>query len=217
MAFTEASICNIALARIGVTHRIDSLDDATTEAQACKSIYQHVLETLLAAAPWPFATTRASLALISDDSADSSQVGGWGYTYALPAACITVLRVWGGDRIPIRTHKPPFLIEYDATSGRVLRTDMESTDDAPMQVEYVKYADNPALFPPNFRDALAWSLASDLAMALSVDDGRSNRARQMAELTTSRAAATALNEQHEINPDSELIAERAQLEAVQWR
>lgn len=217
MAFSDAAICNLALSRIGVTNTIDSIDEDTAEARACKALYEHVRETLLASHPWSFATRRADLALLSDDSADTSTVGGWGFTYSLPANCVQVLRVWGGDRIPTNSTKVPFTLEYDATSGRVLRTDIEATDTNPVQVEYVYAIDNPALLPPWFRDAFAWALAADLAMALSVDDGRAARARQMAEQILSRAMAASANEQHEVMPDSEIIAAREQSWSYPWQ
>lgn len=217
MIFSDASICNLALSRIGVTNTIDSIDDDTAEARACKALYDHVRETLLASHPWGFATRRADLALLSDDSADSSTVGGWGYTYSLPANCVQVLRVWGGDRIPLSMHKVPYALEYDATSGKVLRTDMSATDTNPVQIEYIFEVDNPTLFPPWFRDAFAWALAAELAMALSVDDGRAVRARQMAEQMLSRAMAASANEGSEVTPDSEIIAAREQVWSYPWQ
>ena len=208
MAISDASICNIALRRIGVTQSISALTDSSLEAQACNSVFLHVRENLLSLAAWPFAQTRATLALLTDNSADP--VGGWSYVYALPSDCLYATRVWSGQRVPTQAQRMPFVLEYDSTSRKVLLCDLETTTDDPVTLEYVKNITDPTLFPATFRDALVWALASELAMALSVDDSRAMRAKQAAEFALSRAMAGAYNEQHDVMPDSEIISTRGQ-------
>lgn len=211
MAVSDASICNIALRRIGVSQSISALTDTSLEAQACNDLFLQTRESLLSMGAWPFAQTRATLALLTDNSADP--VGGWSYVYALPSDCLVAIRLWpggGAHRVSPNSQRVPFVLEYDSTSRKVLLTDIESTTDDPVTLEYTKNLTDPTLFPPLFRDALSWMLASELAMALSIEDGRAARARQAAEFAVNRALAFAYNEQHDVLPDSDIILARGQ-------
>ena len=60
-AASEAIICNMALARIGLGGTISSLNDPTPAARACNTFYAQCRDSLLAMARWPFAIRRAIL------------------------------------------------------------------------------------------------------------------------------------------------------------
>lgn len=63
---TQVQICNLALSRIGIRGKdlISSLKDATTTAQSCAAIFPVSLDTITTEFWWPFATRRATLALV---------------------------------------------------------------------------------------------------------------------------------------------------------
>ncbi|HWV38853.1 MAG TPA: hypothetical protein VN033_10305 [Vulgatibacter sp.] len=203
MALSEVAICNVALARIGVSAPISSLDEASAEATNCKTLYAPARDTVLAAAPWPFATRRALLAEVAAPSdppyADTST--GWAHRYALPVDCLVAREVWSGQRNPLE--RVPFAVEFGGL-GRVLLTDQ-----ADAQLIYTAKVVDPASFDPGFDDALAWHLAADLALPLKAEVKLGQNARAMAEHTLLRATARAFNEgQRDRRPSAYLAARR---------
>jgi hypothetical protein len=199
VAVSEAAICNVALARIGVNEPIDSLDEATAEAWACKTLYAPTRDALLATVAWPFATRRATLTAIAGTTRS-----GWAYAFTLPADCLVARYLWSGLRAPPAGLRVPFQIEDDATLGRILLSDAEAPE-----LVYTAKMTVPTTFPALFSDALSWALAADLAMALAVKEGLERRARVGYEQALSRAAAQAFNERGpDPEPDSEFVTVR---------
>ena len=195
----QADICNLAIARIGEREFISNIDEDTGTARACKVLYTNALEVQLASFHWPFA--KKSAVLTAADVADRED---WGYTYQLPSDCLIVRHIWSGSRTPDASARVPFELELDADSyGRVLLTDMASA-----QIVYTKRLTTAVNFPPLFVDALAWRLASELAMTVANRPDLAVRAAQAAELAFSRATASALNETSELQPESEFITAR---------
>ena len=161
MSLSEAGLCNLALVRIGQRQLIDSLEEASVEAQTCKAVYASARDAVLGEFWWPFATKRATLALITDGERD-----GWEYAYSLPADCIAdgARYLWSGLRDPPAESRIPFTTESnDAGDGLILLTDEE---DAILVYTYAVTL--PGLFPPLFVQALAWKVASELALGLPI-------------------------------------------------
>ena len=195
---SEASICNRALLRIGVSATIDYLDSPTNEARACKVLYADTRDAILQSLPWPFASQRAALAELPGGGR-----AGFARAFALPADCLHAQEVWCGTRNPTRAQRIPFALEADA-SGQVLLCDL----DAP-ELLYTARVTNPGRFPPLFVDALAWNLAADLAIGLGLEESIAIRARGQYELVWSRAAAQALAQrQADPEPVSEFLSAR---------
>lgn len=61
MVLSEAGLCNMALGYAGVNARINSLDDPSAAARACKTYYEPYRDDLLSNFSWPFAIRRADL------------------------------------------------------------------------------------------------------------------------------------------------------------
>lgn len=196
---TDVSICNLALARVGVREFIDSLDGAEAEAQACKVLYAHCRDTLLASFPWPFAQRRASLALVA-----GAERTNWTYAYALPADYLGGQAITGATRTPSSDARVSFTVEGDATSGRLLLADQED-----IEFVYTAAVTDPALFSPLFADALAWLLARELSVTIPNKADYRAQADTMFERQLSRAAAVALGESHEVEPEAQLILARS--------
>lgn len=73
---SEAALCNIALGYAGVNTRINSLDEASAAARACKTYYEHYRDDLLNEQDWSFAVRRAELVPYTGTAFDST------HTYA---------------------------------------------------------------------------------------------------------------------------------------
>jgi len=192
MATSAVDICNMALARAGVSRVLGSLDEASTEAGVCRVLYPTALEATLASAPWPFATKRAVLTPLA-----SGGRGGFTYSYNLPSDCITVQEVFIGRGLR-EDQKAPFQVETDA-DVRILLCDVEDAE-----VKYTARVENPLTFHPLFTDALGWRLAQDLAISLHKDEDlhtrMASRANNRFERIIQLAIALAVGEQR---PDQE--------------
>lgn len=197
MAYTEVQIANLALARIGHSQRITALASETTPAaRACNLFYEPMRDSVLRDFAWPFASKIEALALVEQDPNDD-----WGYSYRYPTDCIRALRMVTGDRGPVG--RPPFEVSSD-DSGLVIYTDQ-----ADAVLKYTWRIEDPALFAPDFAEALAWRLAAEIVVPLSLNDSLEQRARVAYARSVLRAQAMALEEgQPDTDLDSEFIRAR---------
>lgn len=199
MALSEAQVCNLALLRVGSRAVIQNLEEKTAEAIACKAIFELARDAVLAEVPWSFATRRATLALISGATRD-----GWQYVYDVPADFLAARYIYAGIRNPASDERIPFALEDDVNNELVLLTDAEDA-----VLVYTYRCTSPGLWSPLFVDALAWRLASDLALALSVKPQVGLAMAQGYEAALRKAAAADWNQQREdMPPEAEWIRKR---------
>lgn len=154
MAYSDISICNLALAHIRAAS-IVSLTEGSNEAIQCSAQYAHVRDMALRDYPWNFARAQSTLGLLASDIA-----GLWTYRYGLPSDCLLVREIE-----PLaRTDDPvPYEIAYH-DGRRVLLTDR-----AEPTLIYTARVDDPTLFDPLFVEALSWALAMRLAVPITGD------------------------------------------------
>lgn len=158
-------ICNMALSLASVTKRINSLDDATVEAQQCGIYFDSSRDGLLQEHAWRFATKHAPLSPMNE------QHPSWDHVYAYPSDCIRLLRVFGAGsemegqewlRTNYEPQRPRLFELYSMRSNRVILTNMEQA-----YGEYVSRAIDPLQYPPLFAEALAYRLAMELVVPLA--------------------------------------------------
>lgn len=225
MATTEANICNMGLARLGVTEYITDLaSDQSEEAETCNIFYAQLRDACLAAFPWPFATRRATLAPLAGEPARD----GWQYVFAVPDGCLKPRKIWPtgvnislfnaypnaglvnsvismNPRTPRSDQRIPFAIEKaTADDSQVLLCDLETA-----VLFYTARVVDPARFPPMFTEAFAWLIAAEVAMPLTKKTDKAEWARKMYETKIREAWADALSTgQEDVVPDSEMITGR---------
>lgn len=196
MATSAVAICNLALARCGVSSTIASLTEASQEALACNAVYEQARDEVLRDFPWPFATKYAVLGLVEEAPTIE-----WAYSYRYPSDCLRALRLVSGD--PTGRTRVPYRLGHDA-SGRLLFTNQQNA-----QLAYTARFTDPAHFDPTFTSALAWRIAIDIAAPLARSDSQRQRAEQGYGMTLSQARVDALNEEAEDTPpDASWIADR---------
>ena len=186
MATTDVSICNAALAMIGLPVSISSLDDATVQGRACNAFYTQCLNTVLAEHAWSFATVTVLLNLL----ASPNQL--WAYAYQAPGDMVQALAVYENDaqgdvtgtyasNYPLQgtmngyqamllpglsnVTQQDFSIENDGSGGSVIYTNQQNA-----MLKYVQYQKNASGFPPMFVETFTCMLASKLAGALIKGD-----------------------------------------------
>jgi len=189
-------ICNMALGHVGVAREISALDEGSTEADQCARYYEQCRDWLLARYDWDFARQYQALALVATEpNAD------WGYAYRYPTDCLKLIRLVSGNRKPERI---PWRLGHDS-QGLLIYTD---TEDA--VALYVARVENTERFSPAFVEALAWRLATQIAIPLSRSrEERDYAVRRFEELELPEAAAESANEAGWDAPlEAEAIRER---------
>ncbi|MCC6863274.1 MAG: hypothetical protein IT544_00495 [Rhodobacteraceae bacterium] len=179
-------ICNLALSNIGKSN-ISDIDEASAEARTCKQFYTHTRDMLLQSHPWRWAGKVDALAEIKNHKANR-----WDYAYQRPSDCLNIRRVLNQmlqDYVPYEARSVKAGGFNYALEGSIIYCNQ-----SPAYLEYTMRADDPALFPPLFLDALAWHLAVRLAMPLTRDPKIRTDAYQLAVQISGQAAAADANE-----------------------
>ena len=167
MAYSEVSLCNGALARMGQTRFIQALDEATTEAKLCNLFYPQCRDRLLRDYPWRWATRAFTLAMRNSEPDNPK----WEYAYANPSACIRVQSILPNDD----DIEDARLYDELMHSSVVIPFEVQQTTDGISILTNKKNAvalctrrvTDPMEFPTAFADALQWRLAVELALPLT--------------------------------------------------
>jgi len=151
MAVSEVSICNLAISWLA-GNLIISLDDEIVEAQLCKANYELARDAVLESIAWTFATKRYYLTPELD-------VPAWGYAkqFTIPAEVITVLEVTDDSTSPNGSNG----LDWRRESNRIL------CDSDAIYIKAIYKEEDPARYPPNFVQAVAARLASEIAIPLT--------------------------------------------------
>ena len=146
----KIDIVNLALARLGEP-TINDLREGSEEAAKVHAVWDGALEATLQAYRWGFNVRRKALALQEENPAGYA----YAYRYGAPAGMLQPYEIYTAQ--PEMGRPIPFLFEDQSIF----------TDEPDAILVYSVREDRCSLFTPAFRDALAWRLAGDLAMALT--------------------------------------------------
>lgn len=141
------AICNQALGLVGGSS-ITSLDDETTEANLCKTLYGPVRDSVLEAHNWTFALKWYNLPKLS-----SPPLSEFSNAFQLPSDVLRVVYVGVDMRSPAEDWR---------VEGDVIVTDANT-----VKCQVVHRVIDPAKYSPLFIQALAARLAADFAIPLT--------------------------------------------------
>ncbi len=212
----ETEIANLALARVGVSQTITSLNEQTTLARICRRFYEFCRQHTLRAHPWGFASTVSAVAAVSGQT-----YPGWQYVYQYPNDALMVWAV--ADESGIRNGASlAGWYDYDSRQAFIdwnqrypfklaLSTDRASRvllSDIPSAYAYFTFdVSNTNLFPPDFVSALASRLAMEIGGPLSAKAELVNQAKVDFLFWSQNATAQNMNEQRDDRrPESESIS-----------
>lgn len=196
---SAVDICNVALAHLGDTATVSSIDppDGSAQAQHCARFYPFARNSLLEMATWGFATKRVALAQLTNISSQ------WLYTYAIPAGVISLIAVLPADATddysaPVApsvcqtdllgtVYTPqPYTVETLTDGSQVILTNVENA-----LLRYVYTVEDTTQLSPLFTLALSWLLASFLAgPLLKGETGAAEAKRCLAVFQAFKAEAT---------------------------
>ena len=175
---SEVDICNLALAHLGDTATISSINppEGSAQAQHCARFYPIARDGLLEGHFWNFAMKRATLAQVSNSWPE------WQFAYAVPADCLNPISVlppnanddyassftptdtpyWSHNFAPVLAagqYVPqPYTVEMDANGNQIILTNQEQA-----VLRYTRYVTDTTKFSPLFTMTLSHLLASFLA------------------------------------------------------
>jgi hypothetical protein len=174
---SQVDICNQALANLGDSATVTSIDppEGSAQAEHCARFYPMALAAILEAHPWAFATRRTALAQVSNPSTT------WQYAYAKPSGTINIISILSptatddysaslgatsnysnamGGTIPSQGVYTPqsFAVETDNDGNEIILTNQ-----ADAIIRYTVYVTDSAKFPPLFVECLGWLLSAKLA------------------------------------------------------
>ena len=207
MANSVVQLWNIALARVGITIRVESETERTSQALACALVYPMIRDKVLSSAPWPFATQAQSLQLTG------TAPDHWDYQYAYPNDCLEVRGVY--PEIPsglaadalrewMRVYRVPFEVMAGDNDDTVICTDQEDA-----VILYTKRVTNVGRFSAHFDNCIAWAMAAEIAIPLAKGIDYAKNAGQQYQLALNEAFAKAMNEtQPGEHPESEFVRAR---------
>lgn len=213
---SEVEICNLALAHIRAGS-INSLDEASVQAQYCKLFYPVLRDQMLEDSPWQFARGLEPLAVLEET------LFNWVYVYQYPTDCLHINRLVlnleqinsesssiavGSRYHHERLARPNFnrQVEY-----KIYNTDdnkVIASNHCELRIDYRKRITDLNLFSNSAILALSHLLASELATPLvGVDKGRPLRSDELTVYKSYLGSAidNELNEQFTAIADSEFI------------
>ncbi len=200
MSYDAVTIANLALSHCGAQQFITSLDDTTQEAALCNLHYEPCRDAVLGVLHWPFAKRYVALALVEEGVAQdwSSE---WAYVYRYPTDCTRVRRVLTGSRRD--PNAVPFELGSDAT-GRLIYCDSEDA-----LIAYTHRVTDVTIYPDQFCEAVAWKMASRMALPLSARADLAQAAEKQYQMALADAKILALTEERrDVQPDAEWIRAR---------
>lgn len=178
MTLSAVEICNLALADVPAK-RINSLNDNTVAAEACREQFSQAVEELMEMGDWGFAKKRAVMTAVANDRS-----GGWAAAYAIPndmAFPIAILPAEGGGIMRGRSR------EFDFSGATIW------TGEGDVVLEYISNTPAFSSMTAMFRRGLATVLASRVVMSITRDPARKRELLQEAEVWRDRALARSLN------------------------
>lgn len=171
---SEVDICNLALAHLGDSATVATINppDGSAQADHCARFYPIARDALLEMHQWDFTTTRVQLALLSANAT------GWAYTYAAPSNVLDLIAVldpaapddYSATIQPDTWYEPPILSvgqytpqPFVAETDYTTNADVIMTNQGNAVLRYTRRVTDPTKFSPTFVRTLSWLLAADLA------------------------------------------------------
>jgi hypothetical protein len=205
---SQVNIVNQALSICGIKRRVTYMADGTPEAIQANLWYGTTRDTLLQEYRWNFATKRFSptaLTTVTDGVTSYVSRGNWTYTFAVPLDFLALQYIDTGLQIPAADQRIPYALE-PSTDGTAF---VVCCDYLEPDIVYTAQISETKLYPSYFVEALAWRLALNLILPLSVKMEYARAIGQGAETALRKAIMLGCRQGQEgALPDSEFIRVR---------
>lgn len=180
----SVEIANLGLSQVKGGF-IESLTEDSREAQICNRIYEICRDAALADVAPQWARKQVALAVLTEE------VNGFDYVYAYPNDCLDAIAIYN-EASTAAIDRLDFEMGVSADGNtKLILTQYEEAE-----LIYTAKVTNTALYDLLFVEALAWKMASYLAIPLKGDDKLQVSAAQAYTLAVARAKAKTKNEGH---------------------
>jgi len=212
LLYSQASISNLALGRIGARGQITDINEDSPNAVKVLAVWDAVFQEVLSERDWKFAKTRTALQL-----SPIIPLYGWRYAWALPDDFLRFVRPhklppdrhfyylgWGPEGTgwyhredppfwPLSTpykietltqgwtsplSDPPVAYPGPFPTGRYALTNYGGWHGSVM-INYIQLITDYTQLMPGFVNCLAWRLAAELAVGVTEDKAKFEKAEQM--------------------------------------
>lgn len=234
---SEIAICNLALARMGSTQKITSFQDGSDAAAQCAQFYPFDRDAMLADFPYPWAEAYNNLVEVAGPETTQTRANAqWIRSYRYPTDCAKMRRIIQTPP-PIAGTSPPqttgttginywcnepwrravgdaYPVSYGLGNddiGRLIMSDFYGP--IGLTAIYTQSVSDPSQFSTDFAEALAWRLASDLAMSFAYDDKKRQYCDGEYLKKVACARATAMNE---IQSDVPFLRRQSEVIRARW-
>ena len=169
MAQVDTDICNLALSHVGSSTVLQSMNETFKEAQQCKLHYDQCRREMLQRMNPSFAHQTVALSLQGQPPST------WRFSYAYPAGCLRILKVYNPDLFDRnKSALPPYKLATSANGEqRNILSDQEFA-----VADFIADVTSVSVFDHQFVTALSYLLAARIAPALvggDAVDGLLNR------------------------------------------
>ena len=197
-------ICNMALMRCGSSAAISSLTEKSQEANLCNAFYAQCRDYVLRDFPWGFAQRQVALAELAATAGEANGFPfGWLYKYSYPSDCLMLHGIYSGLRNPRTDQRIPHAVMSDGAATAIY------TDQEGATATYTTKVTDTTLFDPMFISALAFLLATEIDLPLTVNPRVLEQLRAGYQQAVREAATRNMNESQFLPaPDCELLAAR---------
>jgi len=192
MAESQVTICNKALAHIGISAKISAITDDNNEADECQKAYDSILDVSLGKADWAFARRLFTLVIAAGTAPDP-----WTYQYTYPTDVVKALRI--DDLVSSRQSKSRIPFTYITTAaGRLLLTNVPDA-----KLWYTHRETNVAIYPHWFIGYLSFALAAEIVMPLTKSEKLADKIKVRSIHAMAESIALDLeNEQEDPEPEA---------------
>lgn len=209
------SICNRALGSISARANVQSLNEGSTESNACNLFFQSTFEALGRTAKWNCLEKQGLLTLISSAPGTPTNPQGattpypptpWYYSYLLPSDCLFMRAVLPPQLLTVGSGTPIFpianVVPYGCGNARAYKfkvalgldknnnqVQVVNTNVGGAQAIYTANAPNPQLWDSLFQQAMVASLSVFLCSSVSGDKAQAQIQKGTAEAMIANARA----------------------------
>jgi hypothetical protein len=209
---SEVDICNLALAHLGDSATVASINppEGSAQAEMCQRFYPIARDSLLEMHNWGFATRRKPLAQLNNTSKQ------WKYAYIIPGDMQTALSVippdaeddystsfypsdspvWGQNFLPAvaagQYVPQPYTIETDTSGNLVILTNLEKA-----VLRYQARVTDTTKFSALFTVTLSWHLAGMLAGPVIKGDAGQAEAKRCGQMMAAYLLQASANDSNQ--------------------
>lgn len=187
MPYSQVTILNLALGRIGAQQFISDINEQTVNGQRCLAIWDPIFQEVLSERDWRFAKIRVAL-----QQSSITPLYGYRYAYTMPGDFLRFVRprrkplirnllhyvldgegVYHRHDLPVRPHGYPYIVETLSDSegkslGKFLLIDYDNSG-VPLAINYIRLITDLSQLMPGFVNCLAWRLAQELTIPVTED------------------------------------------------